>query len=482
MNFLKSIIIQLVLIHFSGVAVINGQEFNCFSILVGKGSSADGSVLFAHNEDDSGDRIVNIYKVPASEDPQSVISAAAEVFQGLPEETWSHLWLEMPEMKFSDSFMNQWGVTISSNACRSREDTPELTDGGIGYMLRMTMARQARSAREAVQIGGRLISAFGYASSGRTYCIADPAEAWMLAVVHGKQWVAQRVPYDHIAFIPNYYTISYINLEDTLSFYGSENLVDYARERGWYNPETDGTFSFRKAYGDPESISSLENIIRHWSGLNMISDKQYGIDEEFPFSIIPENKVGLADIFRVLRNHNEGTRYDGSEGYSLGNPHSFYKTICTETTQYGFVAQLRSHLPPETGYVLWMAPFRPCVHPFVPLYFGMTESPEGFYTGDYHSALETHFEPVENVFEYAQGNYFPEFVKHARIVDEDYKNRIEKIRVEIESFENELLRNQESFETNTAQMTSENPGEAERIINGYVSAQLMLSLEMIREH
>ena len=40
------------------------EGFNCYSILVGKDCSVDGSVLFAHNEDDSGDQIVNMYRVP----------------------------------------------------------------------------------------------------------------------------------------------------------------------------------------------------------------------------------------------------------------------------------------------------------------------------------------------------------------------------------------------------------------------------------
>jgi dipeptidase len=478
---IKILTLLIILFHIS-YSQVSLQELNCFSILVGKEASVDGSVLFAHNEDDWGDRIVNWYKVPASEEQQPDLSIEKILQPGPSADTWSYLWLEMPEMEFSDTYMNQWGVTISSDACASREENPDLTDGGIGYLLRMNMARQARSSREAVQIGGKMIEAYGYTSSGRTYCIADPDETWMLAVVHGKHWVAQRVPDNHVAIIPNYYTISNVDLEDTLNFLGSENLIDYATECGWYNPETEEAFSFRKAYGDPESLSNMVNIVRHWSALNILAEREYELDEEFPFSFAPKKRVELSDLFRILRNHNEGTIFDYSENYTLGNPHSFEKTICAETTQYGFVAQLRRNLPPETGLVMWLAPFRPCVHPFVPWYFGVTEIPEGFFTGNYTTALETHFEPIEDVFEFAPENSFLKFVKHAREIDDDYNNRIGMIRRDIESFEIELLRNQLSFETNTTQMYGEKPLEAERIINGYVSAQIMLSLEMIREH
>jgi dipeptidase len=474
---LTTILVILSLFSYSPATL---QELNCFSILVGKEASADGSVLFAHNEDDWGDRIVNWYKVPASGEQPFELSTEKIIQPGPSIDSWSYLWLEMPEMEFSDTYMNQWGVTISSDACASREDDPDLTNGGIGYLLRMNMARQAKSSREAVQIGGKLIETYGYASSGRTYCIADPDETWMLAVVHGKHWVAQRIPDDHAAIIPNYYTISNVHLEDTLHFLGSENLIDYALERGWYNPETEETFSFRKAYGDPESLNNMVNIVRHWSAINLLAESAYEMDEEFPFSFTPKKKVELSDLFRILRNHNEGTPFDYSENYTLGDPHGFEKTICSETTQYGFVAQLRQNLPPETGLVMWVAPFRPCVHPFVPWYFGITEIPEGFSTADFSSALETHFEPIENVFEFAPENNFLEFVKHARTVDEDYHNRIGMIHKDIESFESELLRNQKTFEMEIGDLMQQNPEIVGHKLNEFVASQLKKSLNMIR--
>ncbi len=148
--------------------------------------------MFAHNEDDWGDRIVNFYKVPAMQHKAGeTITLKNEGELKQVSKTYSYLWLEMPEMEFSDSYMNEWGVTIGSDACMSREKKAKLTDGGIGYWLRRAMAERATSAREAVKIGGALVEQYGYSSSGRTYCIADAHEAWMLAVVNGKHWVAQ---------------------------------------------------------------------------------------------------------------------------------------------------------------------------------------------------------------------------------------------------------------------------------------------------
>jgi len=63
----------------------------------------------------------------------------------------------------------------------------------------------------------------------------------MLSVVNGKHWVAQRVPDEHIAIIPNYYTITTVDLSDTMNYYGSDDLVEYAIIKRWYNPKKDGS-------------------------------------------------------------------------------------------------------------------------------------------------------------------------------------------------------------------------------------------------
>jgi dipeptidase len=475
-----NIFIPLFLLLFSAHA--KGQDlFDCFSILVGKDATADGSVMFAHNEDDWGDRIVNFYKVPALPyKPGETVELKEGGILSQPEQTWEYLWLEMPEMEFSDTYMNEFGVTIASDACMSREKNPEITDGGIGYWLRRAMAERSRSAREAVNIGGALVEQYGYTSSGRTYCIADANEAWMMAVVNGKHWVAQRVPDDHMAIIPNYYTITTVDLTDTLNYYGSVDLIEYAIENNWYDPDNGGEFNFRLAYSDPGNLENMGNIVRHWSAINQLFSDRYEIGDDFPFSYKPDKKIELADLFNILRDHNEGSEYDESEGYTKGHPHQFGRAICSSTTQYGFVAQLRKDLPKEIAYVLWLAPFRPCVHPFTPWYFGMSDMPGGFAESNYRKALETHFDPIENVFEFAPDNRFLQFVKHAKAVDENYAQQIGEIREQIKKMETELLQNQSLFEYQLLKKYKMAPQIIHQTINEYSKEQVERSLEMIK--
>ena len=450
------------------------EGFDCFSILAGREATIDGSVMFAHDEDDGGKQVVNWYKVPSlKHSPDEVINFRNGGVSVQPEETNSYLWLEMPGMSFSDSYLNQYGVCISSDACSSREKKGVLTDGGIGYSLRRIMAERSKTAREAVEIGGELVSNYGYTSSGRTYCIADPNEAWMLSVVNGKHWIAQRIPDNHIAVIPNYYTIREIDLADTLNFLGSADIVEYAIEREWYNPDN-GPFIFREAYSDSGSLKSIGNIYRMWRGINMLSEVDYDVEYDFPFSFEPEQKIGVKDFMKVLRDHYEGTDLF----IDNQNPHlSNHRSICSNTNQYGFVAQLRSKMPVEIGAVLWIAPRRPCIQSFIPWYSGITKVPDGFGRNTYEQAIIEHFNPPPDIHtpvpELAYWHYYQE----SEVNPDDYENYFETKKTEIDAIENSLFKSQDGFEKEVLKTWEIDKEKALQMITDYTAKWVKETLD-----
>ena len=201
----------------------------CFSIVVGKDASADGFVLVAHNEDDGPPQIVNHCKVPRKQyKPGDKVKLRNGGRLDQAEQTFAYLWSEMPGMNYSDSFINEHGVTVTSNNCPSREDKAEITDGGISYMLRALVAQRAKTAREGVLLAGELVERFGYLDPGRTYIIADPYEGWLFSVVKGKHWLAKRVPDNEVAMVANTYTIHEVDLTDTDNFLASKELERYS--------------------------------------------------------------------------------------------------------------------------------------------------------------------------------------------------------------------------------------------------------------
>ena len=140
---------------------------NCFAIIAGKNTTTDGSVMFGHNEDDSGEQMLNVYIVPAGTQPAttegglkipaSIANGKADGGKGgnkAPKQRTNgkFIWCEFPGMSVADAAMNQWGVAIASDGCNSREDREDVTDGGILYDLRIDVAKYASSAREAVRI------------------------------------------------------------------------------------------------------------------------------------------------------------------------------------------------------------------------------------------------------------------------------------------------------------------------------------------
>jgi dipeptidase len=447
------------------------ESFNCFSILVGKDASLDGSILFAHNEDDYGTQIVYLYKVPhRTHKFEEVVSREPGLNIAQIPETNEYLWIEMPGMQSSDCFMNEYGVTIGSDACQSREDKPVLTGSGIGYTLRILMAERAKTSKEAVKIAGFLIEELGYKDSGRTYCIADANEAWMLSVVNGKHWVARRIPDDKVAVIPNYYTITDVNLSDTMNYLGSKDLISYATDRGWYDPQKDGKFSFRKAYAPKSSLENMVNIIRMWRGINALSLTKYVIEDDFPFTFLPDKKVGLTDLMSILRDHNEGTEYDPSQDYTKGSPHLLSSsTICAVHTQYGFIAQLRNYMPATIGCVLWIAPFRPCVHPFIPWYNGINDTPEEYRQGDYITAINNHFNAPDDLYVRNDSLAYWNFVNHMEAVDKNYGALIKKEKKQREFLEKPYRRNQSAFEQKLIVGYQENPPELRKKLTEYTT-------------
>lgn len=470
---MKQFLIILLLLPLSTRA----QNFNCFSILVGNQATTNGSVMLAHNEDDHGERLVNFYKLPAQwHQPTDSFSLTKGASMAHAPKTAACLWLNMPDMHFSDSYLNEHGVAITSNSCPSREDKPQLTHGGIGYQLRRLMALRATSAREAVKIGGALIERYGYYASGRSYSIADAHEAWLLSVVNGKHWVAQRVPDHQVMILPNYYTIDAVNLADTLNFMGSPDLISYAQERGWYKPKRDGAFSFRKAYGAKHSLKHPDNISRKWMALELITGKSFDRKADFPFAVTPKSKLSRQDVMALLRSHYEDTAIDQSESYQKQSPHATkLMAICSNTNQYGFIAELRPNMPAPVGSVLWLAMRRPCTQPFVPWYAGLSYVPDNLAAYPVNQALTEHFAGHEHIHQVYPRHGFLPYSQFAEATDNDYGEKIAAIAIDRQQAQQAILDNFTSFDSSIQEKWEQNPRKAREKMNAFLIDNLHIA-------
>lgn len=394
----------------------------CLTVVVGRQATVDGSVLVGHNEENEGPYFVNFRRVHSEQFSTSELRERRSAWPPeLQQPQYGFLWSQVPGREYSDNYLNEAGVVVVSNGCPSREDDletlidrGEIQQEGIGGLLRRIVAEQAPSAQEAVELIGRLVEKFGYRDSGRTYVVADPQEAWVVAVVRGRRWLALRTPDDAAVVVPNVFIFDRLErdavggcwatqlqagapsppprpgpaepipLRDAEPILQGESaagptmrcsadLVSYAIQRGWYAPGAGAPFSFREAY---QSAERNQTDPRQWWGQQLLLQEHAGessvgvlaaspknfalVGTPLPWYVRPGRKLSVQDVAAILRNQ-QGPR-------SLFHP----------ATQETAVFQLRADLPRPIGCVYWRTVGRPDFSPLLPWYLGVRDIPEAY--------------------------------------------------------------------------------------------------------
>jgi dipeptidase len=450
----------------------------CFSIVVGKKVSADGYVIVAHNEDDGAPQIVNHHKVPRKnhapgEKVQLLNGGQIEQVK----QTWAYIWSEMPGMRFSDSYINEWGVSVTSDSCPSREDRPDITDGGIGFKLRRLVAQRAKTAREGVLLAGKLVERVGYVDSGRTYIICDPDEGWLFCVVNGKHWLAQRVDDNKVAMVANTYTIRQVNLSNKDKFLSSGDIIEYAKSRGWYKPERDGPFDFAAVYANPASASHPSNLNRQRAGLNYVCAEPIPVGRQLPFSVVPRSKTNVTMIMQVLRHNNR----DKTSISSTASESEGICRICSGATQTSFVAQLRRDMPLDIGVVYWMSLAPPRMSFYIPYYFGVSDFPTGFGSKSERPSSQFYDKKVNAPFRVDLLEAFWTFSNFYHKVNGASPEMIEHVRNRSEQIEKNAYAIQEPLEQAVRRVYADDKATALRMLENYSKGMYLSSLAAMEQ-
>jgi hypothetical protein len=155
----------------------------CMTFVIGKNASRTGRVIIGHNEDDAGHTVVRHGYVPAKDWPEGALVPAEEGRARIPQasHTFGYHWSELagPEggYPWGDGFLNECGVCVTSNNCNgSKEDNPDLTDGGIAYNLRRVLAERYMPVTAGSPLA--LLSAGGQ----EIVCMAAEKDARMVRV------------------------------------------------------------------------------------------------------------------------------------------------------------------------------------------------------------------------------------------------------------------------------------------------------------
>jgi dipeptidase len=325
---------------------------------------------------------------------------------------------EIPQVEETYSFlntaypcMNEKQLAIGETTIVGRRELRN-TEGLflIEELERMALER-CDNARDAVKLIGELVKEYGYCDWGECITIADPKEVWHFEIFGagpleiGAVWAAVRIPDDHVGVSANIPRIGELNLDDSDNCMASENVFRVAEEMGWWDPGSEETFKFWKAYSGRRPFSTREFFVLSSMAPSLKLDPNA---EELPFSVKPDKKVSVRDLFAYYRQTYEGTDLDMTKNLMvkerrgkelvkspIASPWMSYhmvnllnalkpgavkrsRTIAIAGCSYSHVLQCRDWLPDEVGGIAWFAFDNPGQSPRIPIFAGVTELPPSF--------------------------------------------------------------------------------------------------------
>ena len=465
----------------------------CTNLIVGKKASVDGSVLVSYNADDYG-MFGHLCHYPAGTHQKGEMR---KIFDWDTGEYHG----EIPEAPVTYNVIgniNEFQLSIGETTYGGREEMVDTT--GIldyGSLIYVTLQR-AKTAREAISVMTSLVEKYGYCSSGETFSICDPNEAWIMEMMgtgpgsKGVVWVAMRIPDNALCAHANQSRIGKFDMRDKKNVVCSKNVISYARKMGWFTGR-DADFSWKNTYARPDFSGRRFCDARVWSFFNHY---QKGFDrylpwalgkdpnaEDMPLWIVPDRKLSVHDVQMGMRDHYEGTAMAldttnvGGGIYQMpyrptplqfkvdGKTYFNERPISTQQTAFSFVSQLRSWMPREIGGVIWFGNDDANMIAYTPVYCGNTVQPECYNT------------PGADAVTFSDKNAFWVCNWVSNMVYPRYSQIFPELQAVRDSLESSYFARQADFEKKAMNLYATDKPSALRMLNEYSveKAQQMLA-------
>lgn len=328
-----------------GLVVAAVSADACMTFVVGKRASSTGRVIVGHNEDDWPPFECRHGMLPARDWPAGTFLPATKGCNPHVPQAAHTLACYWSEVKFpygdgnADTFLNEKGVMVVSdsggNSTERMDDPSLLTEGGVKFNLRRMVGERATSARDGVRILCEAVEKYGYAPSARIYTVADKDEAWLVQVVHGRNYVAVRCPDDEVTVMPNLYTVYNLDAWPKEDVIASPDLLENAKRKGFWDGK--GKFDFAKAYqgsydyGPEHAFEHPNNTGRFRQAIRLLTGRDWPAGKPFPFSVKPKKPVLSADDLRAVMTAHNGPLKDGRhvlETWSVCSSTTIESEIC----------------------------------------------------------------------------------------------------------------------------------------------------------
>ena len=417
------------------------EAWACTTVMVGRRATADDSVLMGSSCDGDIMGVIYImpardYGQPAKlpmywnlPRPKNLAEYAANLRKGYEHvgdltvsKTYRTIILGGNIESMTTGGLNEHGVSIAIEyvpmrpglACKRGIVGPNSNHWTTSLIANGLM--RARTAREAVRLIGAMVEQYGFQyyrapSAGVALPIADARETWLMEIFGpgadwtpesgkpGGVWAAQRIPDGEVGCSANRSRIGRIDLADADHFLASPNLFTLARELGFCKEGE--PLVWHEVYGTP---GQRENCLREWRVLSLAAPslnlKATGDPrlDRYPFSVKPDRPIRVNRLMEIMRDGYRETEFDvvkhpafNPEGKRSPlarpwGPSELFelvgvrpeRAICTPSSGYVFIAELRERLPPPIGNCLWFAYGPAYTSCFVPVYAGVTALPDAW--------------------------------------------------------------------------------------------------------
>jgi len=420
----------------------------CTILGVGKRATNDGSAVITHNDDSS---VANypLRIVPEQDWPdgsERKIIANAHTPEG------GNVLGSIPQVKHTYryfmsrySFMNEKGVAIAESTFgidtttkrgkQVRDVMYTKGDGLVDCWLAQDVAlERAATAREAVQVMGKLVEEHGWLSEtgggGETMTVTDGNETWVAEFYGRDIWVAVRIPDDHVFVAANRARIGEVTLADKQNVMASPKLVSFAVEQGWFDPKAGKPFVCHEIYAPDDPVTSSR---REWRVYDLIAPslKLAPNLARYPFSVKPDRPLSLEDIRKIQADYYEGTPYDMTKGpaagpwgdpiryVNRGGKGSFERSINVQRTYYLHIGQVNASLPEPLRGTSWFGYGAPDTSYLTPLWAAMTELPAFLGRGERYGPADRESGFWTNIYVQQMAElHYNEAIKHVRAARE----------------------------------------------------------------
>ena len=492
--------------------LIPSQLSACTNFIVTKGASIDGSNMVTYAAD-AHTLYGELYYRPAATYPAGTMLDVIEWDTGL-------LSGQIPQVTKTYSVVgniNEFQLAISETTYGGREELAK--PNGImdyGSLIYITLQR-AKNAREAIKILDELANTYGYCSSGESFSIIDPNEAWIFELIgkgeemkdakgktvkgwtKGIVWVARKIPDGYISGHANQARITTFPLRDGVKSITnkemakifnpevetvySHDVISFARLKGYYKATApDAEFSFCDAYAPLTFSAARYCEARVWAGFyrcNPAEMRKYedyargdNLNNRMPLWIKPDRKLSVLDVMQLMRDHYEGTSMDMTKDLGAGpfgcpyrwrpmtwefngKKYLHERATATQQTGFSFVAQSRPGLPDKFGGILWFGVDDAASTCYMPMFCGITEIPEQLREGN------------GSMVDYSPTAAFWIFTKVSNFAYSRYRDMIVHINEKQQAFEQKFVKEIKEMEKEMIELFRTDPEKAQKRINQY---------------